>query len=36
MFDFHVDDHADDLAALAAALMDEHDHAPITDEDTLD
>ena len=36
MFDFHVDDHADDLAALAAALMDEHDNAPITDEEALD
>lgn len=36
MFDFNVDDHADDLAALAAAIMDEHDNAPITDEDTHD
>ena len=36
MFDFNVDDRADDLAALAAAIMDEHDHAPITDEEALD
>ena len=36
MFDFHVDDHADDLAALAAAILDDHDNAPITDEDALD
>jgi hypothetical protein len=36
MFDFHVDDPADDQAALAAAVMDDHDNAPITDEDTLD
>ena len=36
MFDFHLDDHADDLAALAAAVMDEHDHAPITDEEPHD
>ena len=36
MFDFNVDDHADDLAALAAAILDDHDNAPITDEDALD
>jgi len=36
MFDFYADDHADDLAALATAVMDEHDNAPITDEEALD
>ena len=29
MFDFHPDDHADDLAALAAAILDDHEREPL-------
>jgi len=29
MFDFYADDHADDLAALAAAAFDEYEREPL-------